>query len=357
MDMTTMKFDLASLEAPPAVAVLDRVAGGFKAFQALRAGYGSGLFDWLDRNGPAERAVIATALKLRGAHLAGFLQSLEDLGLVSRQGSVYALVPEMREVLVAGSAWCQAATIERLLAPECGWSDLRGFLSEDWTAASAPVSPSPRQHPFLVEARLLATRLAARERELRGGAKPRRLLCFDGGGGMAAAAICLAQPGLDASVIVAPGAVREAMELLDACGLAERCVVHPGSPLEISVQASYDRVVLFHALYPVRKSMGDALAAVAARLAPGGELCSAHWFCLEACETAPGGLRDLDRAVLTDSHPLCHVETFGERFVAAGLGDEGREDIDSPCGRLKLHFASRALNPVVVSPYLRCSRC
>ena len=37
MDMTTMKFDLASLEAPPAVAVLDRVAGGFKAFQALRA--------------------------------------------------------------------------------------------------------------------------------------------------------------------------------------------------------------------------------------------------------------------------------------------------------------------------------
>lgn len=342
MDMNTTRLELSRFETPPAVAVVRRINDGFKAFQALRAAYRSGLFDWLDRNGPADRAAIAAALRLRGAHLAGFLQSLEDQGLIARQGTQYALATGMDKVLVAASPWCQAPVIEAMLKPRSAWPDLRRFLSEDWTPEPACVPTSPRLHPFLDEARLLAVRLAAREDARGGSAMPRELLCFDGSGGLAAAAICLAQPSLDVSVVVAPDVVRRATDLLDDLGVSSRSRVHPGSPLDVPVQTDYDRVVLFHALYDVRKSMGEALASVSSCLAVEGELCSAHWFCLEACETAPGGLRDLDRAVLTDNHPLCHVESFGERFVAAGLRDEGREEIEGPYGHLKLHFASRA---------------
>lgn len=355
--MCTTKLKVSSLEAPPAVAAVRRINDGFKAFQVLRAAYRSGLFDWLDRNGPAERAAIAAALGLRGAHLAGFLQSLEDLGLVTRQGTQYALAKGMDEVLVAASPWCQAPAIEAMLEPRSAWPDLCRFLSEDWQPAPACGPASPRLHPFLDEARLLAVGLAARENERCSGPMPRQLLCFDGSGGLAATAICLAQPALSVSVVVAPDAVQRATDLLDDFGLSSRCLVYAGSPLQVPVQASYDRVVLFHALYGARKSMGAAFTSIAGRLAAEGELCSAHWFCLEACETAPGGLRDLDRAVLTDSHPLCHVESFGDRFVAAGLHYDGGEDIEGPYGHLKLHFASRTRDAVGALPASCCAHC
>lgn len=339
METVTSKIELAALEAPPAVAAMRRVADGFKAFQALRAGFASGLFDWLDRNGPAEKSAIATALGLRGAHLGGFLQALEDQGLLARRNGAYALVPEMCPALAAESPWCQAAAIDGLLDPSCGWADLRGFLAEGWQAPPAPAPSTVTQHPLLGEARRLAAALAARWRQ--DGDAPRQLLCFDAGDGLASAALCQAMPELDAAVVVAPAAAGRTEALLDACGLARRCLVYAGGPLNPPVRETYDRVVLFHALYPVRKSMGDALAAAAARLAPGGELCSAHWFCLEACETAPGGLRDLDKAVLTDSHPLCHVEQFCQRLEEVGLGDTVRAELAGEYGATKLHFGRR----------------
>lgn len=341
MDMATTKVELAALEPPPAVAALRRITDGFKAFQVLRAGFDCGLFDWLAAHGPAERPAIAEALKLRGAHLAGFLQALEDLGLVTRKGTLYGLAPGMGEALLADSPWYQGAVIGNLTRPENGWSDFSRFMSADRAAAPAVLSMPVRQHPFLDEARALALRLAAREDTKGGGNPPRRLLCFDGGGGLAAAATCRALPLWQATVVVPAEAVEGARARADDLGLGGRCRVEAGTPLDFAADGAFDRVVLFHALYPVRKDMAQALEAVAGHLAPGGELCSAHWFCLEACETAPGGLRDLDRAVLLDHHPLCHVESFGERFVAAGLSYAGREEIDGPYGHLKLHFATR----------------
>lgn len=342
MDMATSKIDLTALEAPSAVAAIRRIADGFKAFQALRAGLDSGLFDWLELNGPAEKSAIATAVKLRGAHLGGFLQTLEDLGLLTRQDGRYMVNPDMRTALVSNSPWCQASVLANLLDPSNGWSDLRSFMSEGWQMQPAQAASTVSQHPYLGEARRLAAALAARWRQ--GGDSPRHLLCFDGADGLAAAAICQSVPGLTAAVVVAPDAVGRAEMLIEACGLAKRCIVYAGNPLTSTVRASYDHVVIFHALYAVRKSLKDALAAAVARLSPGGELCLAHWFCLEACESAPGGLRDLDKAVLTDSHPLCHVEQFCQRLEEVGVGETARADLVGEYGNTKLHFGRRPMN-------------
>lgn len=339
MDLTPPNIDPANLETPPAVAAVRRIADGFKAFQVLRAGLKSGLFDWLEQNGPAERPAIATALKLRGVHLAGFLQTLEDLGLIVRQGTLYGLVPGMREALLTDSPWYQGPVVEGLASPEGSWADFSRFMTEDRTAAPADLSMPVRQHPFLDEASALALRLAQLDGE--NSTTSRRLLCFDATAGLAAVALCLARPQWNATAIVPATAVEAARDLVAGLGLGGRCRVEAGTPLDFAVDGAFDRVVLFHALYAVRKDMAQALAAIAGHLAPGGTLCSAHWFCLESCETAPGGLRDLDRAVLLDQHPLCHVESFGGRFAAAGLGYEGREEFDGPYGHLKLHFATR----------------
>lgn len=339
---TNRSVDLAALEAPPAVAAVRRIGDGFKNFQALRAGFASGLFDWLERNGPAEKSAVAATLELRGAHLGAFLQTLEDLGLLAREGGAYRLAPGMAEVLCAGSPWRQAEVLDDWLARSSGWSDLARFLSPEWTPA--PAQPlSIERHPFLGEARRLAAHLAARFAQS-GRRAPRSLLCFDGGDGLLAAALCQRFPEANVTLVVAPDALPRAQATIAACGLAERCRIVPGTPLDPPPREEcrgVDCAVLFHSLYPVRKNTADALAAVAACLTRGGELCAAHWFCLEACETAPGGLRDLDKAVLTDSHPLCHVEQFCQRLEDAGLVDAERADQPGEYGNTKLHFARR----------------
>lgn len=333
MDTIIDKIDPANPAPPPAAAALRGIADGFKTFQILRAGFASGLFDWLGDNGPAEKSAIAAATGLRGAHLGGFLQALEDLGLLARREHRYTLAPGMEAVLCASSPWCQAQAIDDLLAPANGWSDLTRFLSDAWLPEAASLLP-PAQHPLLGDACRLARHLAAR----RGTTPPGRLLCIDGSDGLLAAALAGHFPDADITVAVTPSTLARTRQTLGACPSGGRCRIVTGSPFELPTDV-FDQVVVFHALYPVRRAMSDALAALAASLAPGGELVLAHWFCLEACETAPGGLRELDKAVLTDSHPLCHVEGFCARLESAGLSGAERADLESDYSVTKLHFA------------------
>lgn len=341
MNQVLARTELAALTAPPALATVRSIVDGFKEFQVLLAGYGSGLFDWLAEHGPAEKATIGAALNLRGAHLSAFLQTLEDLGLLARAGTIYSLPVGMTEALTTSSPWCQAATLEALLAPSNGWADMQAFMTEGWPPKTWQAPHTLALHPFLGEAQQLAATLAPRRGRGCGSATLKSLLCFDGGDGLLAAALCQRFPELRATVVVAPDAQQRTEQVLLECGVAERCQVLAGTPLDTAINETFDKVVLFHSLYPVRKSMTDALAAAAARVAPGGELCCAHWFCLEACESAPGGLRDLDKAVLTDSHPLCGVEKFCQRLEDAGLVEAERADLVGDYGNTKLHFARR----------------
>ncbi|MCL2021166.1 MAG: hypothetical protein FWG81_03470 [Betaproteobacteria bacterium] len=337
--MICKKTGLFGLETPPAAASIRRIVDGFKAFHVLLAGYDSGLFDWLERNGPANKQNIATALNLRGQHLGGFLQSLEDIGLLTSRDGLYRLVDDMRSVLLADSPWYKASELEELLSPFCGWADLSSFLSQGWVPSTQPKSYPPTQHPFFDEAR----RLAACLKNRRDDCNPRTLLCFDGSNGLLAAMLCQGWPEVRATVVVPLDALPCTQHTLEACGVIDRCRVLPGTPADPSTDDQFDYAVVFHSLYPfhVRKSLDSVLASFASRLAPGGELCTAHWFCLQACETAPGGLRDLDKAVLTDCHPLCGIEKFGQRLEGAGLTGVERGELAGEYGNTKLHFAQR----------------
>jgi hypothetical protein len=94
----------------------------------------------------------------------------------------------------------------------------------------------------------------------------------------------------------------------------------------------------------VRKFTANSLAAIASRLLPGGELCCAHWFCLEACETTPGGMCDLDKGMLTNSYQLCHVEQFCKCLDKAGLINAKRDDLAGEYGNTKLYFVHRPVS-------------
>ncbi len=334
---TSGRVNLNTLEPPPSAAVIRRIGDGFKTLQVLRAGYKSGLFDWLECHGPAEKSAIAASLRLRGSHLGGFLQALEDAGLLVRKNGAYALAQEMSDVLCATSPWCQAKVIDNLYDSSCGWSDLTGFMSEGWTPKTRAKALPLTLHPFLGEARRLVAYLATR-RDL---ARVRHLLCFDGDNGLLAAALCQQFTNARVTVVVMPDALAHTEEIIATSGLAGRCRVVAGTPLDPPTAELFDYAVLFHNLYSVRKFTANSLAAIASRLLPGGELCCAHWFCLEACETAPGGMRDLDKGMLTNSHQLCHVEQFCKCLDEAGLINAERDDLAGEYGNTKLHFAHR----------------
>lgn len=325
---------------PPGREAVTAIVDGYKRLQILRAGFRSGLFDWLDRQGAAERPAIVEATGVRGAHAAAFLQALEDMGLIARDGPAYRLSPGLREVLCADAPWSQAETVEALLAPGGGWSDLDAFLRDGWEPPRPSPTP-PARHPFQGEVRRLLDHLD----DERAGTRPldaaRSILCFDGAAGLLAAALRQRFPQAAITAVAAPDALPAAQALLRDLGLEGRLRLLVGTPLDRPASGAFEAVILFHALYPVRKSIDGALAQAADSLQPGGQLWLAHWFCLEDCETAPGGLRDLDRAVLTDSHPLCGVERFVGRLEQAGLIQGRRCDLAGDYGNTKLHSARK----------------
>lgn len=321
-------------ESSPAIETVRQLNDGFKAFQVLHAGFRNGLFDWLENNGPADKATIATALNLRGAHLGGYLQALEDSGLLVQEEAAYSLAPGMNEVLCSSSPECQADVVEELLRPSGGWASLDRFLSSGWEPQSTR-APATRRHPFAGEADRLVTHLAARYQDRH----IHSILCFDGGDGVFAAAACHHFPEATVTVVADADQLPSLQEMLSAENVSHRCEIIVGTALDLPPGEPVDLAVLFHALYPIRRSTDEALARIIARLAPDGELFSAHWFCLEACATAPGGLRDLDKAVLTDSHPMCQVETFCQRLENLGLIDADREELNGEYGATTLHFA------------------
>ena len=321
------------------MATIAHIIDGYKGFQVLQAGYRSGLFDWLDQHGPAQRPAIAEALGLRGAHLGAFLQALQDLGLIEREGTAYRLSADMGRVLCADGPWDWGGALDELSAPRSGWADLGHFMGQDWV--QAPLQPTTlARAPLLGESRRLLDDLSS-ESARYDLAKARSLVCFDGSHGLLGAAIRRQFPGIEVTIVVPPQAMARAEALLRELGADSHCHIVAGTPLEPLAARPFGYAILFHSLYPVRKSIDEALAQICASLAPGGVACLAHWFCLEACETAPGGLRDLDKAILTDSHPLCGVERFCQRLEQAGLDSTERHDLPGEYGNTKLHFARK----------------
>jgi len=326
------------LPAPAALAAIAGIFDGYRHYQVLLSGFKSGLFDWLDAQpGGAERAQISRALGLRGQHLSGLLQAMQDLGLIERDDTRYRLAAGMREVLCTHSAWCQAEAAARLARPGHGWADLHRFMLEGWSHAAPLPARWPQQHPFWGEVRGLVEHLSARQAL----AAARTVVVFDASAGLCAAALVQRWPQLEVTGVVAPGQASAAAAHWRELGLTRAQTIVEGDLLQAPLDGTFDAAIVFHALYPLRKSTDAALARLSALTAPGGTACLAHWFCLEACEPAPGGLRDLDRAVLLDYHPMCGIERFGGRLEQAGLAFSERRDLHGDYGTTKLHFACK----------------
>ncbi|MEQ4617665.1 MAG: hypothetical protein ABN482_06415 [Corticimicrobacter sp.] len=337
--MTSPSSHLAVEHQPPSTqATLQKLLHGYKSFQILYSAYTSHLFDWLaTRTHPVSKADIVAAQGLRGAHAGAWLQSLVELGCLLQDENGFSLDPGWRKLLVSSSPWFMGTTLDELATPGGRWSELNRFMHENQhQTLRAPGMGSPlAAHPQHADALTLARHLQHIA------PASRSLLCFDASAGLLAAHLCRLLPLEHITLVVPETQHDDAISLLQEFGLESRCQLHTGTPLTFAQEDHYELVLLFHSLYAVRKVTNDALAAASARLASGGLLAAAHWFCLEACEPAPGGIEQMDRAVITDYHPMCHVETFCDRLLNLGLHAADKQDLPGEYGTLKLHLARK----------------
>lgn len=332
-----------TLSTPPAaIPAFQSLIEGHKAFQILRSALSLGLFEHLDAHGPQPRPEIAQALGLRGAHLSAWLQALCDIDcLQSTPDNQYALNPQARSLLLRDSPWYIGEYLDGLVQPHGRWARLDDFMHEARHEPLVPLTTQripALQHPLRADAWALADWLAAH----RAGGPIDHLLCCDASQGLLAARLILTLQAKDALVRVPEAALACTRDNLAWFGVADRCRVDVDGPLpSAGADTPWDMAVLFHSQYPRRRALNEDLAALAGQMAPGGLVCSAHWFCAPACAPAEGGLGQMDQAILTDSHPLCHVEKFCERLEEAGLIQAHQETLQGRYGPTLLHCAVR----------------
>lgn len=332
-----------AMPTPPAgIPALESLIDGHKAFQILRSALSLGLFERLDAHGPLLRPEIAQALELRGAHLSAWLQALCDIDCLRQDAdNRYALDPQARPLLLRDSPWYVGEYLDALAQPDGRWARLDDFMRETRHESLAPLTTRrvpALQHPLRDDAWALADWLAAHCR----GRQIDHLMCCDASNGLLGARLILTLPARQALIRVPEAAISQTRANLAWFGVADRCRVEPdGPPAGAGIGASWDMAILFHSQYTRRRTLNDDLSALAERMAPGGLVCSAHWFCAPACAPAEGGLGQMDQAILTDSHPLCHVEKFCERMEAAGLAQARQDTLQGSYGPTLLHYAVR----------------
>lgn len=339
--MTGSQF---SIDPPSQVQTLEKVADGYKAACLLSAGFTTRLFDWLNDNGPASKNEICSALQLRGAHLSFFLQALIDQGCLEQDDSQFKLAAGMEALLASDALWSYRPQLENLMSANSRWTRLADFMIEERSTGTR----SPSQHyeqsdftqqPFYAESHNLLNASLILEAVNHA----QRILCVDGTDGLLAALISRLQPNIALTVVVTEERKSIALRHLQRLAAGGSWTVLVGNVFDVPKNNTFDLLLLAHNLYPLRKTTAAALVAAGELTAAGGRLISAQWFCQEACATTPGALDDMEKAIIIDSHPLCHVEYFCERLESAGFIGCAREKLQGPYGLTELHFGSKTL--------------
>lgn len=312
---------------------------GYRPAQLLIACAELGVFAALSA-GPASVADLGRHLGVRAAALARLLNAACALGLLEKQGEVYANSPLATECLAAEGPFYLGNLVRREGAFFRRWSHLteavrtgqrpeenvRDEEQANWVRGFelALYDLSRTAAPAVAEALepLLADRAG------------RPLRVIDVGGGHGAYSIALAQrfATLEAVVFELPAAAEVAQEIIAGSDVAGRVSVRAGDFKRDDLGAGFDIALLFGIL--VSEPPADALALlrkVYAALVPGGLLAIRGWY-LDPDRTGPPD------AVLADLHMLLSTSagashTIGDVIAwvdAAGFSPPEQVDLPAP---------------------------
>jgi hypothetical protein len=267
---------------PPPSAPVWAIIQGFGSYWVLVAAIELGVFDGLQRVGPAPADALAAELDVSGYHLAHVLDALVTFGFVEQVGGVYALTETAERYLCTDGAASMAALVRVAPGPHANWTDLADTVRHGRVGHPIEDDAAAFYGPLVTATFATQLRAASRLGAMVGWARRPGLRVLDVGAGRAPWAIAVLQQsaGSSAVVIDLPGVVELAGESIAAHGLTDRVELRAGDFHELALgSAAFDVVVLGHVCRTEGAERATALIGRAvAALAPGGQLVLADYF-------------------------------------------------------------------------------
>jgi len=334
---------IANIQIPEKLEVIENFMKAYKTFQVVRTAIDSGLFDWLEKTGGSAREEISVGVKLHGLFMKGYLESLVELGLLVQSGKQYTNSSMASNLLTRDKETYQGEWLS--LTARSNWNDLLSlFRSENPVLELYHDNDFPEYIQALAK-RPLTGELQAVTRQVvnwPGFKQSQKILDIGGSFGLFTLALCQENPQLEGLIIEEPLRVSHTARLIKDQGLEDRVKVQEGNNLlEINLEPDFDVILMAHQLYSYRKQLSPLFSKMSSLLKPGGLLVSNHWFCGPGCEVEAGGINELDKAIHSQGHPICHVENFGRFFTESGVKLLSRADVPSTYGVSKLHLGQK----------------
>lgn len=323
----TMSLDLknkiAEIEFPEEISMIDTIMDGYKNYQILSVALKLELFEKMAEIGPFSPRKIAEAASVNRMFIRSILSALEDMGFVRPDEKGYSLTESAETFLCKKSPLYQGDMILSAGRDESPWNDLKTLLER-----RGPPKISEELDDGQI--RSLAQQCIRGELQsvLQGISSypefsgSQYLLDIGGSHGLYSIALCQKNNGLSATIIEEEQIVPLTTSLVSEYGMGDRIEVQNGGIENLIGGVSeegYDIILISHFLYQYRREMSKTLENIVQMLNPGGILVLNHRFCSPACDIKPGaGVREIDRALTSFGHPLCHPE--GLKEVLEDLG-------------------------------------
>lgn len=318
-----LKNKIAEIEFPEEILMIDNIMDGYKNYQILTVALKLELFEKMVEIGHSSPREIAEAASVNGMFIRSILSTLEDMGFVRSDEEGYSLTESAETFLRKKSPLYQGDMILSVGRGGSPWNDLKTLLE--------------RRGPPKISEELDDSQIRSRSQQcIRGElqsvlqgissypefSKSQYLLDIGGSHGLYSIALCQNNSGLSATIIEQEQVVPLTASLVSEYGMEDRIEVQNGGIENLiggMSEEGYDVILISHLLYMYRREIGEKLENVVQMLNPGGILVLNHRFCSPACDIKPGaGVREIDRALSSFGHPLCHPE--GLKEVLENLG-------------------------------------
>lgn len=319
-----LKNDISQIDFPEEISMIDSIMDGYKYYQMIYSALKLGFFDKMIEMGPASPREIAETASVNGMFVRSILSALEDISFVKSDEDGYMLTEQAETFLSKKSLFYQGDLIMDLGRDESPWNDLETVLERKGSPKLIQKEVDELQIRSLAQQcirgevqnvlRGIVSRPEFSEHE--------KLLDIGGSHGLYSIGLCQENNALSATIIEHQEVVPLTSSSISEYWMDDRITVQEGDieNLKAVPEDGYDIILLSHQLYQYRRKMDETLEKIVEMLNPGGTLVLNHRFCSPQCEIKPGdGIREIDRALTSFGHPLCHPEGLKDVLEKIGF--------------------------------------
>lgn len=325
MDMYGVKYDLmniANMEVPEGISLIDDIMDGYKNYQILSVALEVDIFEKIADNGPSSPRDIAKAALVNGVFIKSILMALKDMGLLRSNKGRYFLTEPAETFLLKESPLYQGDLILSAGSYKSEWNNLIAVLLHQ----KVPVEDSQELDEYQIRSIAQQSIRGEVQKVIKeiisypGFSEAEYLLDAGGSPGLYSIALCQENSRLLAHILEQDQVLPLTSSFIRRYGMENRITMEGSGNEDLENGRKYDIVLISNFLYKYPQEIGDILENVSHILNPDGILVLNHHFYSPHSDIKPGdGIREIDRALNSFRHPLCHPKGLKEVIEKLGF--------------------------------------